>query len=503
MEITNRIEKLTNAISYKIYEKEEIFKLAMLALLSDESIFLLGKPGIAKSLISRRMKFALKKANIFEYLMNKFSTPEEIYGPIDIKGLQNGVYERIITGYLPTAEIGFLDEIWKAGPSIQNTLLTVINEKIFRNGGRDIKVPLHLLISASNELPAEGEGLEALFDRFIIRYVVEGLKDKENFEQLINGDSPLDVSVDSNLQISAEELDDWRKKRQQVNLSRDVIDFIHYFRNKLQLATNGEAYISDRRWKKISELIKTSAFFNGRMTADIPDIFIIPHCIWNNEMEYQDYTKLFEQAFLEKFGSEWRNQKQTLLNKVEELAVQIDQVETQYLRLTPFMDPFRGKLQGTYYRIQIQNVPQEKQIALILASDWNKLVSVPDSSLKINIYFGANLNRYSGAETFDAQFHKGDQINLISINQKAVLTNENPVEYNKKIEQLNVQMESLEKEVKEISAKMYKAYKKYTSEDCIFFDHTYKEQIAKAFDISLNSSSRKVTSNSNINEEEF
>ncbi|WP_237243921.1 AAA family ATPase [Spiroplasma clarkii] len=222
----------------------------MLALLGEESIFLLGKPGIAKSLISRRMKFAIKNGTNFEYLMSKFSTPEEIYGPIDLRLLKEGKYVRVVDGYLPAANIGFLDEIWKAGPSIQNTLLTIINEKIFRNGGTDVKVPLKLLISASNELPAEGEGLEALFDRFIIRYIAEGLHDKKNFEDLLDGESSLDVDVDPTLQISVAELEAWKRQSKEVGLSRKCLDFIHYFRKKMNLETHGEAYISDRRWKK-------------------------------------------------------------------------------------------------------------------------------------------------------------------------------------------------------------------------------------------------------------
>ncbi|QEH61748.1 MoxR-like ATPase [Spiroplasma chinense] len=482
MDITERIKKLIEAISYQVYEKETIFKLAMLALLGEESIFLLGKPGIAKSLISRRLKFAIKNGSNFEYLMSKFSTPEEIYGPIDLRLLKEGKYVRVVDGYLPSANVGFLDEIWKAGPSIQNTLLTIINEKIFRNGGKDIKVPLKLLISASNELPAEGEGLEALFDRFIIRYIAKGLVKEDNFEQLLDGESSLDVEVDPRLQISVEELEAWKKQSKQVRMSRKTLDFIHYFRKKMTLDTNGEAYISDRRWKKIAGLMKTSAFYNGRATTDIPDLFVIPFCIWDNEDEEEAYTQIFYKAFLEQFGLEWRNEKNNLLSQLDSMNAQIGQVEAQYLRLTPYDSPFRGALKGTHYLINFTDGGDDYKVCFIAASDWNKISALPSESFEIDLHFGPNLNKYVGTQKMEVKGYKSDQILFVKENKKYQVQNDNPAEFNNQMVNLSQQVTEIEKQVKEVSAKMFKEYKKYTNMNCVFFDEVYDEKIAEAFD---------------------
>ena len=203
--LKNRVASLLDSLGAGAFEREEVIGLSLLAALAGESIFLLGVPGVGKSMVARRLKMAFRNARSFEYLMSRFSTPDEIFGPVSISKLKDeDTYERVVDGYLPTADVVFLDEIWKAGPAIQNSLLTAINEKIFRNGDKDLTLPLKGIIAASNELPAEGEGLEALWDRFLIRYIVRPIGDRMNFKALLS-DEHVEPNVDYELTFTNEE----------------------------------------------------------------------------------------------------------------------------------------------------------------------------------------------------------------------------------------------------------------------------------------------------------
>lgn len=280
-----RFKLLLQEMNRGIYEKNTEISLSLLAALAGESVILLGPPGVAKSMVARQLKTAFWDAQSFEYLMSRFSTPDEIFGPVSIQKLKTSdTYERAVEGYLPTADVVFLDEIWKAGPAIQNTLLTVINEKIFRNGNREMHLPLKLLVAASNELPAKGEGLEALWDRFVIRIESRPIKLEKNFRAMLL-EAPTDFlgptdftdSTDSSgsmgkfgftdstdfsdsadfsdLKITAEEYAEWAEKICKIGVKEEVLDAISAIRKSLRAVNVDEAterrniYVSDRRWK--------------------------------------------------------------------------------------------------------------------------------------------------------------------------------------------------------------------------------------------------------------
>lgn len=304
--LRNRIEKLLSFIGKDLIEKDEAVRLALLSSIAGESIFFLGPPGTAKSLVSRRLKLAFKGENeksvsYFEYLMNQFSTPDEIFGPVSLKALEENQYERITQGFLPEANVAFLDEIWKASPAIQNTLLTILNEKKFHNGNKVNEVPLKALISASNELPQKNQGLEALWDRFLIRAIVNPIQKNEDFEKFLYGEKvraelePTD-SMKKNL-ILTSELEEWTEKIEKIEIPDEVRNVINEIRNELSSKNEKKQedekfYVSDRRWKKIIKILKTSAFLNGRNSVDLMDCQLIEYCIWNTENQIEEAKQI-------------------------------------------------------------------------------------------------------------------------------------------------------------------------------------------------------------------
>ena len=329
-----RFKQLLGEMNRGIYEKETEISLSLLAALAGESIILLGPPGVAKSMVARQLKTAFREAQSFEYLMSRFSTPDEIFGPVSIQKLKTSdTYERAVEGYLPTADVVFLDEIWKAGPAIQNTLLTVINEKIFRNGNREMHLPLKLLEAASNELPAKGEGLEALWDRFVIRIESRPIKLEKNFRAMLlevkseergvkKQSSVAEGKANSNA-ITAEEYAEWTERIGKIGVKIEVLDAISAIRKSLRAVNVDEAaerrniYVSDRRWKNIVRLLRTSAFMQDREEVDICDLLPIYHCLWQEPEERDAIRNIVIRALFSPFADKLVEMKNALAEDIK------------------------------------------------------------------------------------------------------------------------------------------------------------------------------------------
>jgi MoxR-like ATPase len=286
----DRMNRLVAALTTGLHERDESVRLGLLASMAGESMFLLGPPGVGKSLVARRLQMVFAEAKSFSYLMGRFSTPDEVFGPLSIQRLkQDDRYERVITNYLPDADVVFLDEIWKASAPIRNALLTALNERLYRNGSQEIELPLKVFIGASNELPEDDDTAAAFWDRFLIRLVLGPIEDADSFRALLDDTS--DVYADvvrARDKISTEEYGRFQESLLGVIVPEPVSRLLLDIRNRLRAdgdaATGNEArYVSDRRWKKIVRLLRASALLHGRTEVQPLDCAIVRHCVWDSQ----------------------------------------------------------------------------------------------------------------------------------------------------------------------------------------------------------------------------
>ena len=258
-------------------------------------MILVGPPGTAKSEISRRLREIIADCDdgaYFEYLFTKFTTPEEIFGPLSIKKLQNDKFERNTEGYMPSSRIVFLDEIFKANSSILNTLLTILNERVFHNGLKREKTPLISLIGASNELPFENDELTALYDRFLIRAVVGYVSDDE-IETLLDV-KEMNVVIPEEIKFTESDLDEIKNESEKIKITSVIKRTIIQIRqdyNKI-FAEDPHEIISDRKLVKIVKLLKISAYLNGREKVDFSDLMLLTNCLWNNPENIEKVTRM-------------------------------------------------------------------------------------------------------------------------------------------------------------------------------------------------------------------
>lgn len=268
---------LCDDLNAAFIEREDVIRAASIALLAGEHICLLGDPGTGKSAITNALCSAVG-GSYFGVLLTKFSVPEEVFGPISLQGLENDQYRRVTAGYLPEAEVGFVDEIFKANSAILNSLLTLVNERVFDNGGQRTRVPLKMLVGASNELPQD-ESLAALWDRFMLRLWVAPIRNRDALRRLLLSRGEPSIGA----RLSAESLTILREAVDAVEMPDEVLDVILDLRDAL--AQEHGITASDRRWRKAIKLVRASAVARGELTACRADVMVLADALWRTPEE--------------------------------------------------------------------------------------------------------------------------------------------------------------------------------------------------------------------------
>lgn len=277
-----KFETTRTELSSSLIERGEEIDLALTALLSNEHVLFVGPPGTAKSMLSDAI-VSWMHGSKFAIQINKFTVPEEVFGPISVSGLKSDVFRRVVDGKLPTADVAFIDEIFKASSAILNTMLQVLNERTFRNDGQLLQCPLKLCIAASNEWPGDQDGggkeLGALFDRFLFRKSVRPIATARGIDALLWGvdlTPRLSTSLtDADLALACSEVAalTWTQP------GKEALEEIR------RTAHNEGIAPGDRRMRKSVRAAQAYAWLCGATEVEPDHLEILTHVLWDDPLE--------------------------------------------------------------------------------------------------------------------------------------------------------------------------------------------------------------------------
>lgn len=281
MSVATKFQTTMAELDASMIERTDEIRLVMTALVAREHVLLVGPPGTGKSMLLDAV-MAWANGSKFGWLMNKFTVPEEIFGPVSVAGLKADKYLRITTGKLPEADFAFLDEVFKANSAILNTLLRILNERQFDAGDGTVrKVPLRLCVGASNEWPSNegGKELGALFDRFVLRKTVKTIGSKAGLEKLLFGG---DLTPMLSTTITGKELDAASWEASEIGWSEDGKEAMREILREL----GKEGIVpGDRRKVKSVKVARAAAWLAGADSVEPDHLEVLADCLWDDPAE--------------------------------------------------------------------------------------------------------------------------------------------------------------------------------------------------------------------------